>query len=526
MQALVVLAQADGAVVSRDKLIERCWGGRIVGDDAINNCIGKVRALASLTPLPTFEIETVSRVGYRLIPALSNDSRSPTAQSVAGEHPAASFLEAQQSDVPSFGPNGGFRRVFWSVAFAGAVLVAALALFVGKRLIESQPANQAPVSLSQTTVAILPFAPLYSDRTASVYADEISSDVADTLGQTDLNVISPALSFQFRGNGKGGAAGALHADILVDGDVRRKGENLDVAVRVEDVASSLVLLSTDIVAPAAEAADLPDRVATFIAGALGWDVSIRALNSGKRWDPRIRTGVLRAVFQCPHRQDPFCAYEIGRELASIAPDNAIAQTILAIETSNVLDRLPKREQQAAIDKAREAAWRAIYLDPHFAEPYIALSEFTSNAASKEFLSAARIGGGSGFLKRNRLFECTLIFKRPGERGTCRHPEGRNALQIRGLVVNEPGLAAASARANGRRCGSRQAGTTTVARHAIVRRDVIRRCCIWERPCRCRCHAERSHNGADPIFAGRAADASSHGAGSAHTRLRRHRSSGA
>ena len=48
MQALVVLAQADGAVVSRDRLIERCWGGRIVGDDAINNCVGKVRALANL----------------------------------------------------------------------------------------------------------------------------------------------------------------------------------------------------------------------------------------------------------------------------------------------------------------------------------------------------------------------------------------------------------------------------------------------------------------------------------------------
>src|SRR5690242_17780091 len=58
MQALVVLAQAEGAVVSRDRLIERCWGGRIVGDDAINNCVGKVRALAALTSEPAFEIET------------------------------------------------------------------------------------------------------------------------------------------------------------------------------------------------------------------------------------------------------------------------------------------------------------------------------------------------------------------------------------------------------------------------------------------------------------------------------------
>jgi DNA-binding response OmpR family regulator len=36
MQVLVALARANGAVVSRDELIRQCWGGRIVGEDAIN----------------------------------------------------------------------------------------------------------------------------------------------------------------------------------------------------------------------------------------------------------------------------------------------------------------------------------------------------------------------------------------------------------------------------------------------------------------------------------------------------------
>lgn len=66
MQVLVVLAGADGQVVSREQLIDRCWGGRIVGDDAINNAIVKVRALAALSEKPAFEIETIPRVGYRL----------------------------------------------------------------------------------------------------------------------------------------------------------------------------------------------------------------------------------------------------------------------------------------------------------------------------------------------------------------------------------------------------------------------------------------------------------------------------
>ena len=81
MQVLVALAQAQGAVVSRDRLIERCWGGRIVGDDAINNCVGKVRGLAVLPSQPAFEVETVPRVGYRLIqtsiPASAHDRFPP-----------------------------------------------------------------------------------------------------------------------------------------------------------------------------------------------------------------------------------------------------------------------------------------------------------------------------------------------------------------------------------------------------------------------------------------------------------------
>lgn len=48
MQVLVVLACAGGAVVSRDELTERCWGGRIVGEDSINRCIGKIHELAGL----------------------------------------------------------------------------------------------------------------------------------------------------------------------------------------------------------------------------------------------------------------------------------------------------------------------------------------------------------------------------------------------------------------------------------------------------------------------------------------------
>ncbi len=67
MQVLVALARTDGRVVSRDDLVAQCWNGRIVGDDAINRIIGKLRRVAEAVGPNAFRVETVARTGYRLV---------------------------------------------------------------------------------------------------------------------------------------------------------------------------------------------------------------------------------------------------------------------------------------------------------------------------------------------------------------------------------------------------------------------------------------------------------------------------
>src|SRR5690606_1961406 len=67
MQVLVTLARRPGMVVSRDDLVESCWGGLSVSEDAITRCIAALRRLSGQDD-PAFSIETVARVGYRLRP--------------------------------------------------------------------------------------------------------------------------------------------------------------------------------------------------------------------------------------------------------------------------------------------------------------------------------------------------------------------------------------------------------------------------------------------------------------------------
>lgn len=65
MQVLVALFRAN-RVVTRDELVERCWDGRGVGEDAINRVIAKVRQLAADLGSGSFAVETITKVGYRL----------------------------------------------------------------------------------------------------------------------------------------------------------------------------------------------------------------------------------------------------------------------------------------------------------------------------------------------------------------------------------------------------------------------------------------------------------------------------
>jgi TolB-like protein/Tfp pilus assembly protein PilF len=95
MQVLIALAQAEGAVVSRDDLITSCWGGRVVGEDAITLVMAKLRKLAARNGA-AFTVETVPRVGYRLTTPESSpvsEPPAPVVKAVAMARPRMVVLE-------------------------------------------------------------------------------------------------------------------------------------------------------------------------------------------------------------------------------------------------------------------------------------------------------------------------------------------------------------------------------------------------------------------------------------------------
>jgi DNA-binding winged helix-turn-helix (wHTH) protein/WD40 repeat protein len=138
MQVLVALAEAGGAVVSREDLVRRCWDGRSVGEDAINRCIAKLRRIAESGDTHSYTIDTIPRVGYRLV--LTDTAPSGLSLVVAPSGSAVPSVTPQQ-------PAGRWNKTallrsgaigFGVIAMAAVGLIAARSIMFPKHwVIES-----------------------------------------------------------------------------------------------------------------------------------------------------------------------------------------------------------------------------------------------------------------------------------------------------------------------------------------------------------------------------------------------------
>jgi TolB-like protein len=196
MQALVVLDSHRAEVVSRDQLIQQCWSGRAVSEDAINRCIAKVRRLGDETG--AFEIETIPRVGYRL-----NETETEPVQKRAG-------LD---------------RRV--AIAGGAAALVAAGVS--GWELLKPRGSD------TGDSIAVLPFKNLSGDPNQAYFSDGVAEEIRNALTRLPgLKVIGRGSSEAVRSDDPRSAAEKLGAATILTGSVRRSPTRMRITAELID----------------------------------------------------------------------------------------------------------------------------------------------------------------------------------------------------------------------------------------------------------------------------------------------------
>ena len=319
MQVLVLLANERGSVVSRDRLIDCCWGGRIVGEDAINRCIAKVRRLGAESG--AFEVETIPRVGYRLAAA---DAESSTAVTTR--------------------------------LFPARILLIAIAAVLVTALVAGGLWYWGTAEPQQPKVAVLSFTPLNADADTGNIGKSIAATVGNALVQT--GALLPEGNIRTLDNArKWGAA------IIVGGTVRRDGPTVVVTARVDSAGDGSTILTNEFPGDAGDSPALAGRVAAWLVPPVRMWSSFLPVES----DAATNNEILR-IFLTRNAGDLLRAWKLSRTLAAAKPNSGAAQLVVALLTSDVLAMIEPEQRQAAVESARQAAIRATRLLPDPARP--------------------------------------------------------------------------------------------------------------------------------------------------------------
>jgi DNA-binding winged helix-turn-helix (wHTH) protein len=148
IQVLLRLAQEPGAPITQKQLINDVWARKIVNDEVLSRAIAELRlALGDDSREPRY-IETLPKVGYRLVAAVSNAVSEPKPANAGPSTPAAPDVATRPVAPVS-------RRRPWSrwlaPVGAGLLVIALVALWVAQRPGETAPNTDLTTQLNTAT---------------------------------------------------------------------------------------------------------------------------------------------------------------------------------------------------------------------------------------------------------------------------------------------------------------------------------------------------------------------------------------
>lgn len=342
-QVLVALALARPNVVSRDQLIEQCWDGRIVGDDALNRCIVALRHLAKEFSPEPYAIETIARVGYSLI-----------------ESPAEP--DARTAMV---GKREWLNRHL--VALFGLILVSSILVLTWSRSVRST---------EPTTIAVLPFRSLSSGN--SFFAEGVGEEVMGQLAREPaFRVAGSASAAQFSGPSDPREVGkALDVDYVLEGSVRPGGDRVRVNAALIRTSDGMRMWSETYDRKLDDILEIQNAIGQAVAEGLRRKLLHAAAGTARPVNGEAYALYLsaRGLLRSGNPQTAQDALDLLRQAIELDPGFAPAWSSLAEGLK--LNGMTSGTDGliAVLPKAQSAARRALQLDPRLAEAHGILAE--------------------------------------------------------------------------------------------------------------------------------------------------------
>lgn len=419
---LVTLLEHAGEVVTRDEIRQKLWACDTFVDfeHGLNTSIKKVRRVLCDSASEPRYIETLPRLGYRFIAPLEATAKNGQ-ETVAADSPQFENLERKPAPVPEasaatslgtqseIAKSGPASLAPWpfSLAFAvlaGAVLLASVGSIRSLRsFAEVLNSGGGAAPKTYDSLAVLPLQSLSGDASQEYFADGITDEIITNFAQVgNLRVISRTSAMRYKNTSKPTQqiGKELGVDALVEGTVERVGSRVRVRVQLIDAASDRYLwanvydreLSDVLILESSIAHDIVEETRGQMAAqsAFGSASGPRAVN------PQAYEAYLQGRYYWNKRSSEALtkSIELFQQAVSLDPKLAVAYAGLA-DGYSILgsDVLPVEVAQA---RAREAASKAIALDPHVAEGHAARAlvafyyDWDWKTAGIEFETALRL----------------------------------------------------------------------------------------------------------------------------------------
>ncbi|MGI9415597.1 MAG: winged helix-turn-helix domain-containing tetratricopeptide repeat protein [Hyphomicrobiales bacterium] len=378
MELLVCLASRPGQVVSREELDEQVWGGVTVGYDSLTGAIGKLRKALDDDSASPDVVETIPKVGYRLIADVETGLQTGAAS------PQAAV------PAPPRGHGTPPRRV-WALAgaVAAVLLVVAGVTMLGRWAQDDQmtPDGVAPVLHAQLplpaepSIAVLPFDNLSGDASQDYFADGITENIIGTLASAPrLFVIARNSTFTYKAKPVNvrDVAKDLGVRYVLEGSVYKAGERLRITAQLIDALSGDHLWSGRYDREAKDIFALQDEITLNVATELQVELTegeqARMISRGtdnlEAW-----TYLWRSVefIERYTKEDNARARALIEKAVELAPDYAEALVFLAWrhyqDARWEWSALPAR----SLDEAKALAQKALDLDDGLADTYVFLA---------------------------------------------------------------------------------------------------------------------------------------------------------
>lgn len=403
-EVLAMLLERQGELVSREQLRERLWPTDtfVDFDHGVNTAINRLReALGDSADNPRF-IETLPRRGYRFIAPIESIPPVPAVTAPAPSTTAeAERIPLRDADVQT---RQG-KRVGWILAAAVLLLGLLIAASVGdfrQRLLGKQPS--APIQ----SIAVLPLVNLSNDANQDYFADGMTEALTTDLGKISaLRVISRTSVMQYKGTKKSlpEIAHELQVDALVEGTVSRAGNHMRITANLVQASPEKHLWAESY---ENEVGDIL-TVQTQVAQAVAKEIQVKLtpaeqklLNNARPVNPEAHDDYLEGRYLCNKdtREGLDKAIPYFHRAIQEAPDDPLGYAGLAVCYSIwawagdmfANDLVPKD----FLPEARDAALKALQLDPNLAEAHTSLAnvrmvlDWDWNGAESEFKRAIQL----------------------------------------------------------------------------------------------------------------------------------------